>query len=118
MPFYDFKCHVCDCLEPRYRKISERDDTELHCGQPMQRVISAPALRLEIQAYVSPTTGRWINSRAQRTEDLLSSGAILREPGLDADIAQIQASEKEKIAQKLDRTVDETVSAMHACNLI
>jgi hypothetical protein len=118
MPFYDYQCILCTNKVPHYRKIADRDDFPSHCDTPMRRVISAPMLQVDIQAYVSPASGKWIDSRAARREDLKREGCIADEPGLREHIAGIQASEKEKIAKTLDATVDRTVSEMHASGLI
>jgi hypothetical protein len=118
MPFYDYQCKVCANKVPHYRKIADRDDFPAHCDMPMLRVISAPTVQVDIPAYISPASGKWINSRAQRKEDLKREGCIEMEPGLREHIAANSAAEKEKVAQIFDATVDRTVSEMHASGLI
>lgn len=118
MPFYDFRCIVCGETMPHYRKIADRDDPEEHCGHQMTRIISAPALRLEIPAYVSPASGKWINSRAQRREDLKREDCIEYEPGLKEHIAKVKIERQQEIFKGVEKTIDETVSSMHASNLI
>lgn len=118
MPFYDYQCIVCANKVPHYRKIADRDDFPSHCDTPMKRVLTAPAFQVDIPAYVSPASGKVINSRAQRREDLLRESCLENEPGLKEHIEQNAAAAREKIAQTLDATVDRTVSEMHASGLI
>lgn len=84
----------------------------------MQRIITAPMVQVDIPAYVSPASGQWINSRAQRREDLRREGCIENEPGLKEHIAQVASDKREALAKTLDATVDRTVSEMHASGLI
>lgn len=114
MPFYDFKCKICDENQPTYRKIADRDDMQAHCGTPMQRQISAPALRLEISEYVSPASGKLISSRSQRREDLLREGCIANEPGLKEQIARNAEAQRERAFAPLSNLIDQTVSNLHA----
>ena len=118
MPFYDYQCIVCANKVPHYRKIADRDDFPSHCDTPMKRVLTAPVFQVDIPAYVSPASGKVINSRAQRREDLLREGCLENEPGLKEHIEQNAADAREKIAKTLDATVDRTVSEMHASGLI
>jgi hypothetical protein len=103
---------------PHFRKIDQRDIPEYHCSEAMTRIISAPAVQVDIPAYISPASGKWINSRAQRREDLRREGCIENEPGLKEHIAACAASEREKSFQVIDKHIDQTVSEMHAANLI
>lgn len=118
MPFYDFRCNVCGDKMPLFRKIPQRDIEAYHCDEAMTRVISAPAIQVDIPAYVSPASGKWINSRAQRKEDLLREGCVENEPGLKEYVASRAEAEKEKSLAVLDRAIDETASALHAANKI
>lgn len=118
MPFYDFQCPVCSTKEAHYAKIADRDQPILHCATPMQRLITAPMVQVDIPAYISPASGKWIDSRSARREDLKREGCIAYEPGIKEHIAAVSAAEKEKVAQVFDATVDRTVSEMHASGLI
>ena len=117
MPLYDFRCNVCATTLPIFRKIEQRDIEAYHCCQAMTRVIAAPAIRPEIAPYISPASGKLINSRVQRTDDLRREGCIEYEPGLKEYIARRKESETEKafapIANHIDQTVGELSAAGH-----
>ena len=118
MPFYDFQCPACSHRETHFRKIAQRDLSEFHCGEPMLRIISAPAFIPEIPAYVSPASGKWINSRSQRKEDLLREGCVAYEPGMKEELASRARSNQEAIFAATDKTIDQTASDLHASGLI
>ena len=114
MPYYDFHCDQCHHEQTSYRKISERDLPSYHCGQQLRRVISAPAIRPDIQSYISPASGKLISSRAQRVEDMAREGCIPNEPGIKEHIASRAESVREKAFAPLAASIDQTVSALCA----
>jgi hypothetical protein len=114
MPYYEFHCDACQSEETHYRKIVERDVLVLHCDKPMRRIISAPALRPEIQPYISPASGKLISSREQRKEDLAREGCIANEPGLKEHIVKQAQYAKEKAFVPLEKSIDQTVSDLYA----
>lgn len=73
MPFYTCHCKQCGEYEQIYRHIDQRDNTPMHCGQPMQRCVEAPAVQVDIGGYQSPIDGRWIEGKSARREDLKRS---------------------------------------------
>jgi hypothetical protein len=91
--------------------VAERDELPAceKCGGILKRIISATMLRLEIPAYVSPSTGEYIDSRQKRREDLKRSGAIEWEPGIREDIKRQRAALNEASFKELDNTVDDIV---------
>lgn len=109
MPFYGFRCSNGH-YKTHYAKIADRDNSRQcdGCGANLHRLIEAPALRPEIQAYQSPIDGRWINSRAQRTEDLARSGSIPWEPEMKQDIERNRLANQEKAFEPLDRCIEQT----------
>jgi hypothetical protein len=114
MPFYSYCCSVCRLNESVYKKIDDRNESVLHCSAPMQRLITAPAILPDIQSYISPASGKVINSRKQRTEDLLREGCIPNEPGLKEHIAARAESEKEKAFKPIADSIDSAVSSLYA----
>jgi len=70
MPIYGAICPKCNHYETIYRHIAQRDDTPMHCGEKMQRVVEAPSVQVDIGGYTSPIDGRWIEGKAARREDL------------------------------------------------
>lgn len=118
MPLYTFKC-VCGQRDLRFAKIAQRDDPQsCSCGQPMQRIIEAPFVRPEIPAYQSPIDGRWIDSRAQRQEDLKRNNCVEVEPGMKEDCERRRKADENSFFATVDASVDKTVAEMHSANLI
>lgn len=118
MPYYDFCCNTCGETSPHFRKVEQRNVPQYCCGAEAVRVISAPALRVEISSYVSPASGRVINSRVQQRDDLAREDCVLNEPGFKSDIARHAAVLKERNLVKIDASVDKMAAAMHSSNLI
>lgn len=114
MPLYTFVCPEGH-KEAGFAKIAERDNPRhCLCGGLFRRIIEAPALRPEIQSYQSPVTGEWIDSRAQRREDLLRTGSMEWEPGLRQDLAKRRAERFEEALAPLEKGVEEVARAMVA----
>lgn len=70
MPMYGCICYVCGYKTDVFRRIQDRDDLPVHCWEPMNRFIEAPAVHVDLPGYQSPIDGRWIEGRAARREDL------------------------------------------------
>jgi putative FmdB family regulatory protein len=105
MPLYDFRCSQGHRFE---RFVSLRDFAVpqlCSCGVEAQRLLSAPMVLADLPGYVSPTTGRWIEGRVARREDLRVSGCRPYEQG------EREAAEARRVAgdAALDRSVEETV---------
>lgn len=117
MPIYSIQCKTClrrggDI----FRTVAERDfnlPSCITCSGESQRVICAPAIRPDIPHYISPASGKLITSREQRKEDLLSTGHIEWEPGMDKDIARRRQDRIEESFAPLDKTVDDMVASMN-----
>lgn len=76
----------------------------------MIRIISAPAVIADIPGYESPTTGRWIEGRAARREDLKRSNARPYE-GFAVEQREAQKRKAEREAKDdavLEKKVRET----------
>jgi len=68
----------------------------------------------EIPAYQSPIDGRWINSRAQRREDLRRNDCVEYEPSMRGEIERRRAREDAELDAKIDATVEAEIHAMPA----
>lgn len=116
MPLYAFVCSNGH-RDALFSKIMDRDKVRQcsACGANLTRQLEAPAVRGEITPYRSPVDGRWIESKAQRKEDLKRNGCIEWEPGIRQDIPRIRKYNDEKafapIAESMEQTVREMVSA-------
>lgn len=75
MPLYEWSCPKCGRREDGFRTVDERHDSPLCHGKRMGIVISLATVQGDIPGYESPTTGKWIEGRAARREDLKRSNA-------------------------------------------
>lgn len=71
MPCYEARCNQCGKVQDYYQSAANCHITPECCGQLTEKVIlTAPYGVVDIPAYVSPVSGKWINSRRERAEDL------------------------------------------------
>ena len=76
MPIYEARCRLCGTVQDYYQTAAKCHDTPMCCCMQTEKVIlSAPMGIVDIPAYISPTSGRWINSRRERHEDMKASNA-------------------------------------------
>lgn len=115
MPFYSFRC-TNGHSESHYAKIIDRDAVRQcdACGANLHRCIEAPYVRADIPSYRSPVTGQWVDSRAQRTEDLKRHGCIEWEPGLKQDAPRLKAEADEKAFAPMAATIEKTARELVA----
>lgn len=119
MPLYSFICQ-CGLKTSMFAKIVSRDDPREcpQCNRYLQRVIDAPYVRPEIEAYISPATGKLISSRDQRRDDLKRSGCIEWEPGIKEEAERNRLAGIEANHRIVEQGIDKTVAEMHAANWI
>lgn len=111
MPVYESKCSNCGNEYEYIRTMARCMDTPICCGvRTDKRILSAPMGIVDIPAYVSPVSGRWINSRRERTEDLKRANCRPWE-GLDQEKKEA-ARRAAYIEQKEDQAL--TVAAEKA----
>jgi len=114
MPLYTFVCREGH-RDQIFAKIADRDSPRTClCGGPLTRIIEAPSIRPDIPAYQSPVTGEWVNSRAQRREDLLRTGSMEWEPGLRQELAKRRAEKFEEALKPFEKGVEDVARAMVA----
>lgn len=112
MPLYQTLCKHCKAQSQIWRKVDDRDKTPScdTCGSAsVSRIISAPYIAPDIQPYVSPGSGRVINSRRQQDYDLRATNSIINEPGLKNDIARRKTEVAEATFAPISSAVDNTV---------
>ena len=116
MPLYSAVCKKCNHYETIYRSINSRDDTPLHCGERMQRIIEAPSVQVDIGGYTSPIDGRWIEGKVARREDLKRNNCRPWE-GMESEkkAALSRAKEADKVYEKgVEAAVYNTYNNMSA----
>lgn len=114
MPIYRWVCPECGREDEDFRQVAARHDSPVCHGRAMAIVICAPAVQCDLPGYQSPTTGRWIEGRAARRDDLARSNARPYE-GFEAEKreAQRRAADAESRAdRKLDAAVRESYHSL------
>ena len=88
MPLYEYKCTQCDRLTEKIQKFSDTEITECpHCGGPLERVLSAPAISFK--------GGGWFKDGYGNARPSASESAGKSESGKPAGAAgDISASSK------------------------
>jgi hypothetical protein len=110
MPIYESVCRVCGLKHDYYQRAATCHDTPKCCGVKTEKVIlTAPYGVVDIPAYQSPIDNRWINSRAQRKEDLARSGCRPWE-GLEQE-KKVADEYNKDVEKKEDAKLEEAVVA-------
>jgi hypothetical protein len=108
MPIYEAVCMKCGDYHEYVATIANCLDTPICCDTKTEkRILSSPMGIVDIPAYESPATGKWITSRSERREDLKRSGC--REWEGIATERQESEKRKEEDAKKADAALDHTV---------
>ena len=120
MPMYEVQCAHCFKRDTIFRKMSEYNDLPKcePCGKKMVRLISAVAVQTDIPHYISPATGKIINSRKDMREDLRVSRCIHPEPGIEKDIKRWGEESREKAFAPIAAGVDQVVTQLVAAGKI
>lgn len=108
MPVYEAVCLSCGKLHDYIRRAADCRDTPECCGvKTDKRILSAPMGQVDIPAYQSPASGKWITSRTERREDFKRTGCREWE-GIETErqeAAKRVAREDAKEDAALDATV-------------
>jgi len=116
MPAYTVFCPNCHHKDVIYARVADRDDPRQCNGckwEFVYRIIEAPFVRGEIEPYFSDSTGRMVNSRAQRREDLKAARAYEWEPGIERDVARKKQYNLDASNAEIGKAVDEVVRDMN-----
>ena len=108
MPVYESRCNECGKVHEYYQPASNYRDTPFCCGYQTEKVIlTAPYGQVDIPAYTSPISGKWINSRRERIEDLKRNDA---RPWEGMEQEQKEAARRAAYAeQKEDSALEKSV---------
>jgi hypothetical protein len=83
-------------MHDAYRHVSQRHDSPECCGEPTNLCIVAPAVQPDIPGYESPVTGKWIEGKSQRREDLRRTGCRPYEEGEREHAIQARKEEERR----------------------
>lgn len=110
MPVYEYSCAAHGRFSA-WGLMSERHSPVAcgACGVPAPYVISAPRVFSDFVPYVSPATGKMIEGRKARVEDLARSNCRPYEAGEYQDVAVRQAANEAKLDKKIEETVEQTL---------
>lgn len=114
MPFYTYHCKRCDMVHDAYNHISERHNGPMCCDEKTELCILPPAVQPDLPGYESPVTGKWIEGRKSRREDLKATGCRPYESPEDErkEAARQRAYLEQKQSQALRETLMKTLYAM------
>lgn len=114
MPLYTTLCSECAKRQHIFRRIADRDSLpDCECGGYLSRIIEAPTVRGDLEPYVSPASGKLINSYSARRDDMKRGGYIDFEPGLYQHAERKRKENLEKAIQPALNAVDDLVTAMN-----
>lgn len=113
MPLYSYLCPTCADKVTIFKKIADLERDEFHdCGMQMTRVLEAPFVRGDYEAYTCPITGNLIEGKVAHNNNLKKHGCRLWEPGeTDRVIAERARREADEDAA-LERSIDEEIAKL------
>lgn len=114
MPVYEYRCgdgHVFERILPVSAYLEPQFCS---CGEVGQKVIlHPPRVFGDYEGYESPATGRWVEGRRARAEDLRVSGCRPYEPGeARAAASQAEVEAEKQLDTKVDVLVERTLDDM------
>lgn len=115
MPVYEYRCganHVFERILPARDYLLPQLCT---CGLAAEKVIlHPPRVFGDYEGYESPATGRWVEGRRARAEDLAVSGCRPYEVGMRQDAERQRAADDHQLDKVVDRVVDTTLAELTA----
>lgn len=114
MPMYRARCVACSEQTDFFRKIADRDSLPAcDCGGSYERILTPTFISADIEPYISPASGKIINSRTDRRDDLKAGGYIEWEPGIKEAVAKKRAQNQAQLDSTVEKAVDELVTHMN-----
>lgn len=112
MPLYEYVCekdHVFTDVCP----VHERHDPHFcpRCGSlGTKAILTPPRVFSDYGGYESPASGKWIEGRRARIEDLARTGCRPYELGEREHHEQVQKKEEAKLDAQIDVAVERTLT--------
>lgn len=82
------------------------------CGKEAPRIPSLVRVFGDYQGYESPATGRWVEGRRARNEDLARSGCRPYESGEREEMTRRQAQNEKVLDQRIDESVERAAAEL------
>jgi putative FmdB family regulatory protein len=96
MPLYEYKCTSCHKHTEKIQKFSDPEITVCpHCGGPLERVLSAPAVSFKGHGWYADGYG---NAKPKSSGDGASKTTSDAKPGTDSKPTTDSTSSKESAA--------------------
>ena len=107
MPLYAYECE-CGNTFDKYLPLSEYDAPQAcECGKTARKVLGLNFLQTNFEPYVSPASGRVIESKRARRDDLDRTNSRPWE-GLESERKEA-ARRREYADQKLESTIQKSI---------
>ena len=114
MPIYSYSCPCGKEFDRFLRLVEYAQPQECPCGRTAQKVIKPTAIHVDVPAYQSPASGRWITSRSERREDLKATNCVEYEPGMKEEHQKRLAAEDAALDKKVEDHVEQEILSMPA----
>lgn len=113
MPVYEYLCcngHVTT----EFRSVAERRrPTCCRCGERAARaIVTPPRVCRDLAGYESPASGKWVEGRRQRAEDLARTGCRPYEAGEREEAEKRRAARDAALDRHVDLAVEQTLSEL------
>jgi hypothetical protein len=114
MPLYAYSCQ-CGARFDRYLPLAFYNAQQVHlCGRVAEKRILPTPVMGDLPGYVSPVSGRWIEGRKARMEDLKRTGCRPYEQGEKEAAMRVRAKEESDFDRAIEETVEAEVAQMPA----
>lgn len=111
MPVYEYLCASRHVTEEYHPFAESGLPARCHCGLVAERaILTPPRVFRDLEGYESPATGRWIEGRRARLEDLRRSGCRPYEEGERQQAIARREQAERKLDQEVDAAVDRTLA--------
>lgn len=114
MPVYEYRCPACGGYFDKFLRLQEFHETQAcpDCGEPAEKLVSAPAVFGDYGAYNCPVTGKLIEGRKAHEANLQAQGCRVLEPGEKQEAFRRRQQSDRELEQKLEQTAGEFVSKL------
>ena len=109
MPLYTYRCGACAVQQNIFKPLAQlnREEPCVRCEAPMERKLSAPAVRGDYAGYSCPVSGKWIEGKRAHEENLKRHGCRVLETGETDQVRRNRASEEAQLDKEVDSTVEQ-----------